>query len=383
MKTNNSATPSTHVCLISEQPIPNLVPLLLEKPAKAVFLVSPQMEAQADRLQKIIQPAGITVKRQSIASAYNFRAVQQACEEVIQRAENEAPLTLNVTGGTKIAALAAFQAFYFNNHRIIYLDTEGNKLLQLAPGPEETALVGNIIRFRDYLAAYGMTPLSWNDTVQSSQRPGLHELAELLIGDEQLLSSLNSAIDRNGNNPSYLNLSLNDLGAKAEKLAACLMECGVASPAQSGILNISSREKIFFCNGGWLEEYVYWVVKSLGIKGLDLAMNVKVQWDGQGRRQTENEFDILFTHENRLHMLSCKAANPSRKTSTGTKAVEALNELDTLSDRAGGLFGRPLLVSARRLADFDRERAKKMKIGLIDGADVLALKKNIRRWLGL
>jgi hypothetical protein len=84
-----------------------------------------------------------------------------------------------------------------------------------------------------------------------------------------------------------------------------------------------------------------------------------------------------------LHLLSCKAANPSRKTATGTKAVEALNEIDTLSDRAGGLFGRPLLVSARRLADSDRERAKKMQIGLIDGSDVLALKENIRRWLGL
>jgi len=384
MKNAPNTEPSTHVCLISEQPIPNLVPLLLEKPTKAVFLVSPQMEPQAERLQKILQPHGIAVIRQGIASAYDFRAVQQACEEVVKREESKTSLTLNVTGGTKIAALAAFQAFYFNNQRIIYLDTAGNKLLQLAPEHKETALVGNIIKFRDYLAAYGMTPLSWNDTAQNGQRPGLHELAGLLIGDEQLLSGLNAAIDRNSSNPSYLNLSLNDLGAKAEELAACLIECGAATQAQTGVINISSKDKIFFCNGGWLEEYVYWMVKSLSIKGLDLAMNVKVQWDGQGKRQTENEFDILFTLKNRLHLLSCKAANPSRKTSTGgTKAVEALNELDTLSDRAGGLFGRPMLVSARRLADFDRERAKKMKIGLIDGSDVLVLKEHIRHWLEL
>ncbi|MFH1019535.1 MAG: hypothetical protein V1782_02820 [Pseudomonadota bacterium] len=33
-----------HVCLISDQPIPNLLPLMLEKPAKAVFLVTAWIE---------------------------------------------------------------------------------------------------------------------------------------------------------------------------------------------------------------------------------------------------------------------------------------------------------------------------------------------------
>lgn len=176
---------------------------------------------------------------------------------------------------------------------------------------------------------------------------------------------------------------MNELGEKAEGLAVCLEKCGVATQTQAGVINISSEEKIFFCQGGWLEEYVYWTVKSLGIKGLDLALNVSVQWDGKGKKPTENEFDVLFTHSNRLHLISCKASNPERITATGTRATEALNELDTLSDRAGGLFGRPLLVSARRLSDFDRERAKKMRIELVDGQDVLHLKERIRRWLNL
>jgi hypothetical protein len=77
------------------------------------LLVSPEMKAQADRLKKIIQPRGIAVEMREIASADDFAAMQQTCEGII--AENpEAELTLNVTGGTKIAALAAFQAFYFN-----------------------------------------------------------------------------------------------------------------------------------------------------------------------------------------------------------------------------------------------------------------------------
>lgn len=48
MKTKHHNTPEhVHICLISDQPIANLLPLLLEKPRQAIFLVSPKMTAQA------------------------------------------------------------------------------------------------------------------------------------------------------------------------------------------------------------------------------------------------------------------------------------------------------------------------------------------------
>ena len=379
---NDKASQAVHVCLISDQPIPNLVPLLLEKPAKAVFLVSPQMRPQAERLIKVVQPHGIKTRIEEISSAYDFTEVEQACRKVIEAAVNPDDLTLNVTGGTKIAALAAYHVFYFDNRRIIYLDTANNRLQQLSPAHADIALPG-MVKFRDYLSAYGMTPFSSNDPAPKGQRPGLGDLAQLLIKNEQLLSRLNAAINRQGNDPSYINLSLNELGEGADELSGLLCGCGVATATQSSGINIPSRDKIFFCNGGWLEEYAYWAVKALGIKGLDLAMNIRVQWDGKGKQQTENEFDILFTLANRLHLISCKTANPERTTAAGTRATEALNELDALSDRAGGLFGKPLLISARKLSGYDRERAKKMKIHLIDGTEVLALKENIRLWLRL
>jgi len=63
-----------HVCLISDQPIPNLLPLLSEQPGQAIFLVSPQMAAQAERLKKVVQSHGIRVAMRKI-SAYYFDAV--------------------------------------------------------------------------------------------------------------------------------------------------------------------------------------------------------------------------------------------------------------------------------------------------------------------
>jgi hypothetical protein len=375
--------PAIHICLISEQPIPNLLPLLLEKPERAIFLVSPEMADQAHRLKGILRPRGISVALRSLPSAYDFKAVERICRIIEEEEGPENDLTLNVTGGTKVAALAAFLLFYINSHRVIYLDTHNNQIIQLSPEDDTTPVDGNLVKVRDYLLAHGMNPENPSRFPKVEGRPGVNELAGLLIGHEMLLNNLNTAIDRHGKNASYANLTLNELGDKAEDLAACLAKCGVAIQTQSGSINISSKENLFFCHGGWLEEYVFGTVKSLSIKGLDLAMNVKVRWDGKGKRQTENEFDVLFTHCNRLHITSCKASNPYKITESGTRATEALNELDALSDRAGGLFGRAMLVSARRLSDYDRERGRKMKVEIVDGKDVLQLPQRIRKWLNI
>lgn len=375
----NAVRRQTHLCLVSDQPIANLVPLLLEKPDTALLLVSPEMKAQADRLKMIIQPRGIAVEMREIASAYDFPAMQQICEEVVAGSP-EGELTLNVTGGTKIAALAAFQAFYFNGRRIIYLDTANNRLLQLSPENREQGIEANLVRVRDCLALYGLNPLPGKSPAPV-RRPGLHDLARLLIADSPLLGRLNNALSRCGKHPQYANLDLNELGPESDKLVSLLAGCGVAGRSGSARLNIPSPEKVFFCRGGWLEEYVYWCVKDLGLHGLDLAMNVTVEWDGKGRQPTKNEFDVLFTHANRLHLISCKASNPERETQSGSRATEALNELDTLADRAGGLFGRAMLVSARRLSDYDRERARKMRIRLVEAEAVLHLDDELRRWV--
>ena len=374
----------THVCLISDQPIPNLLPLLQERPRKALFVVTPEMRNQAARLEKVVRGHGITVSVFHIDSAYDYQAIVDVCEKILNEA-GETELVLNVTGGTKIAALAAFQAFYFSSTstRIIYCDTEHDRLLQVAPDHSESPLVMDLITVLDYLACYGLPRNSGGKPPANAGRRRSHlaDLTTFLVQNEGLLSKMNIALASSSSNRQFANVSLNVLGDRAETLAGLLENCRVAQRTGSNNLNISSRESLFFCKGGWIEEFVYGAVKDLSVKGIDLAMNVKVRWDGVGRKPTENEFDVLFTHCNRLHLISCKASNPERKTAGGTRATEALNELDALADRAGGLFGRAMLVSSRQLSEFDRSRADRMNIYLVDGARVLRIKRHLRTWL--
>ena len=59
---------------------------------------------------------------------------------------------------------------------------------------------------------------------------------------------------------------------------------------------------------------------------------------------------------------------------------EALYELDSLSDAAGGLLGRAMLCSATRLGPHSRKRAKMLNIKVVDSVDLLNLPEILRTW---
>lgn len=378
---------TVHVCLVSNQPIPNLVPLLLEQPEEAILLVSPEMKERSRRLDEIVRPRGIRTREVEIP-AYDFGEVSSICKRLIEEYAAEGGfLTLNVTGGTKISALAAFQSFFFHgpDPRIIYLDSTAGRVMVLAPEESSYDAGGNVLRLREYLASYGFRMTSSGKPAAGfgQRRPFLESLAQILIRDEALLGRFNSAVERGKTGAGYVNIDLSALGEKGDELAGVLEKCRAARRTGNNNLNIPSDEMIFFCGGGWLEEYVYQVVHSLGIKKADVSINVEGSWEGSGRKPTRNEFDLHFLWRNRLHLISCKTANLGRRDEGGTPGKEAIYELSSLRDRAGGLFGRSMLVSARRLAGHDRRRAENWGIEVVEGNRVLQLRQHLRSWLGL
>jgi len=372
-----------HVCLISDQPIPNLIPLQMEKPGRAIFLVSEEKQNEADRLRRIVQSWGIVIEEKKIPP-FDLNAVAATCAALIDE-HGKDHLTLNVTGGTKISALAAFEAFYSGGCRIIYVNTATDELMTLSPA-EGKSIIPDLIGVRDYLASYGLRiekgsgqpPTGLGQRVQQTKR-----LAELFVKDEGLLQSINRKTqpllnkDRHGLN--YLHLEPGDFTGDNRAIFQLLREAGIAAPGINDGININRPEDIFFLGGGWLEEFVYTTVRDLPVH--DVMINVKVEWDGAGRKNTTNEFDVLFTHRNRLHVVSCKAANMERESTEGSKGKAAIYELDALADKAGGLFGRTMLVSARPLSDYDRARSERMRINVVAGRDLPQLKSFLQKWL--
>ncbi|MBI5307123.1 MAG: DUF1887 family protein [Planctomycetes bacterium] len=99
-----------HVCLVSDQPIPNLTTALQFKPDTVVLLKTKEMEEKAGLLEDVLKNKGCDVQSETIA-AYDINNVITVSESLINKCKN-CDVSLNITGGTKIGTLGTFQAFY-------------------------------------------------------------------------------------------------------------------------------------------------------------------------------------------------------------------------------------------------------------------------------
>jgi hypothetical protein len=63
-----------------------------------------------------------------------------------------------------------------------------------------------------------------------------------------------------------------------------------------------------YLQGGLFEEYIFWLVESLGFD--DIALGVKIDFEQLPIEacinRVINEFDILIAHNNRIHTIECK-----------------------------------------------------------------------------
>ena len=82
---------------------------------------------------------------------------------------------------------------------------------------------------------------------------------------------------------------------------------------------------------------------------------------------------------NRLHLIECKTKRMAGK---GTEDVttDTVYKLDSISD-LGGLGTKSMLVSYRQLKAADRQRARDLRIQVIQGEQIQQLKTYLRDWI--
>ncbi|MFZ6020278.1 MAG: hypothetical protein ACOYXO_11780, partial [Chloroflexota bacterium] len=116
------------VCLIGEQPIPNLLPILHLKPQQ-VLLVHTGNEGSAKaawRLRKLCAQKQIAVELLNIGDAYRLESLYDQLRDKVS-GEPQTEWCFNLTGGTKLMSLAAAQAAADFNLPCVYYQTEAER----------------------------------------------------------------------------------------------------------------------------------------------------------------------------------------------------------------------------------------------------------------
>jgi hypothetical protein len=103
----------THVVLVSDQPTPNITPALDGefRPAHMALAVSPDKARQAEWLTEALRDTGIRVEIWRIDDAWDIEHIRDRLLDLLAAARADEILALNVTGGTKPMAIAAYEVF--------------------------------------------------------------------------------------------------------------------------------------------------------------------------------------------------------------------------------------------------------------------------------
>lgn len=382
-----------HVCLISAQAAPNLLPILDSefKPKKVIFLVSKTMKQRAEYLAKTFEKLNVKVKLKNISDEFNFGLMEEEIFKLVEEYENES-IALNVTGGTKLMSIAAENAFSALGKPIFYIDTDSNHILFISKNEEQKWLPNLEMKAKNkidiYLSAYGSTVLSTQNPIEREKYlPAIEPFIKNYDNYTQVIPLLNlhaTLSQSNGYKSEYT--KDNKKIGKLDELLLGLDYQGLLN-YDGQTIDFKNREIKTFLNGGWLEDYTYFQLKEIAniediACGADVA-NPKFKL-GKNEYSSENkgnknEFDIVFMAKNKLHIIECKTQLMDKN--GGIKADDILYKLETLKDY-GGLMTKKCLVSYFEVPEQVKNRANFLNIEIIQGKDLQRLKSKIQEWIG-
>ena len=372
----------THVCLVSDQATPNLLPLLDERwrPRTVVLATSSKMKPRSEALGGLLQSRGIKVETLALRDVYDYASL---CDDFLGflAASSDQNVALNVTGGTKLMAVAAQEVFRANDRPAFYVSIETDEIIFLSGGhsaPLNTKLkIVESLRAHGYATQGGQTP-----QISAAQRDLAARLVDHVSSAGRALGQINSLASQA--EPS-LRCQMTEAQADStlSNMLALFADGGYVKQAGTA-LTFPDEASRFFVNGGWLEYHLLQVLRDLqGTHPVtDIAFNLKViRPDGN----TDNEIDVAFMYRNTLHIIECKSANLAQPGATqDDKATEAVYRMESLL-KLGGLRTRGMIVDYRgafAASDANRQRAKSARLEILSGSELKDAKGQIgRRWM--
>lgn len=329
---------NTMFCLVSRQAMANVLPVFMYKPSNIVLLTTPEEKSCADNLEKLFKAKNYDVIRKDNLNAYDYIAFKEVVNNELMNFQND--VCLNVTGGTKLMALAAYEAFAEKDKTIIYCNTEKNEIIYLFPELKTEPLKLNL-SIEDYLNAYGYVLL---EAKSQDVKDNYIDLFTHLY-EQKLIKKFTVFLD-NYRSQSAADSNLKTFNDRKDKIFS------VQKTVSAVLLFVKDKKYKFnddrFLKGEWLEYFVQWSLKKQNVTP---EVGVKIK----SSSNVENEIDIMFIKNYQLNLISCKSGRRNDPN-------KDIYEIETLRNIAGGTFGKAFLVTAASLTERILKRAEDLKI---------------------
>lgn len=364
-----------HIVFVSEQLLPSILGIAMSgaEPSCIHAIVTTTMRQKGEVLRNVLK------KRNKTCAAYDLPATDQThvfelLDDIYAQCEGHPP-AINLTGGTKLMALAAAEWAYAHDVPTFYIDTAAGQIV--LPGRHwEYLSLPDMLNVEDLLAAYGYSIKNCvQEPVPPKRREILTTMLELVCDPSpaaaRALQSLNACAQQAR---TAANRIVEDRATPSPEWEALLDLCQKAGMLHraNGYVAFPTEKSRQWCNGIWLEEFVQMTLYKLQCNKqiTSWASSVQVK-----KNEIHNELDALFSVRNRLFVIECKTAkmNGSSHFEGRDKTSNVLYKADSLHGRLGGLFAQAILCSIEPLEPHDQSRAQSLGIRVISGKDVLKL----------
>ena len=366
------------VSLVSQQRVPNVLAIMdpyFGGVDRYLFISTPDMEEKGV-VEHIQSATALSEGRcqRILVEPHDWQQILEQLTETALPAADE--YHLNLTGGTKIMALATFS--YFQQIAAVthyyYLPITNNVIYKVGHGQQTQAIpVTYEIGVMEYLKSYGLAVPNANFSALlkpikvSRQILRYHEMGRAGGMRSNYWDGIDPIRPLRGKEKSYKIDQHSQLRRIIQELEMPLLDEQILRPVE-----------ILYLTGGWFEEWVFQTVKEeLQLSARMIARNLNIYWLGEEAKYGNNELDVVFMYKNTIHIIECKAGLGNRKM-VKEQFTRAGNQLAVFSQKMGLRVEVAFVTLSRhlrdeKLGDLDsryQARADVLSIQVLDGQDI-------------
>ena len=356
----------TQICLVSGQSVPNVTPVMDEalRPGKIILCATNAMRSNAVVLQDFFSRKSIETEIFELGDAYDFKELKERFLELASTFEDPGSVAVNLAGGTKLMTIAA-QEVFGGDFDLFYVVPERDLIVMISDSDAIPYEIQDKIKIEDYFAIHGykVNSIERRKNISSESRKLFEKLQPRMDEYSKAIGTLNKLAYEAWRKRSMQ--IKNDIPETSWDMLLLFQEHGSIEYYDDNKIKFKDDDGRAFCNGFWLEDLVYLELRKMSdeLAFQDFAVSVEIE-NAHGVR---NEIDAAFLHNNSLYLIECKTAKMNEK------GADVVYKMDTISGYAG-LYTKGILISQRRLERHDDQRARDLKITVIQGNEINNLK---------
>ena len=358
--------PDALICLLSDQPMPNLLPVHHFRPKQLVLVETTGMKKR-NAAENFLAALRLGKLDYSLPERHRVYPLEEQasfpdCAELFETIARDLEVTrhnviVNLTGGTKVMSIAAHEVFGTAGARLIYIDAATPGEFQHFPKDDRTPL-----EYRpgcdEFLRAYGFTIPALDDG-EETRVSSLYEAARAFVkvaAHHHPYEWQDSPSDQEYEDERHQKLRKGKLVLEPGQLR---LDPSVADPLGKAIANMSTSKasspvKIEdgesgqylvgkpdaelgrFLTGDWLDIFIARLLRrhSDNLKLWDVRHGIHFQSAKKDSREADNQIDVLFVRDYSLCAVECKTFMPDKQE---FDVVNVVYKLDSVVGRIRAL----------------------------------------------